>query len=84
MGISRYARDKFQKDPTNNSSAIANIMVKYDLILTQFMKKTVTQGQGIFFSRKHSCSLKTHFNAKMSEIRPKKSFIIFLSDPNPI
>ena len=86
MGVSRYARDKFQKDLTNTSSARANIMVKYDLILTQIHEKTVTQGQGTnFFSRKHSWSLKTHFNAKMSEIRPKKVLLfIFLSDPNPI
>jgi len=39
MGVSRYARDKFQKDLTNNSSARANIMVKYDLILTQIHEK---------------------------------------------
>ena len=73
MGVSRYARDKFQKDLTNNSSARANIMVKYDLILTQIHEKNShsRSGDQFFFSRKHSWSLKTHFHAKMSEIRPQ-------------
>ena len=87
MGVSRYARDKFQKDLTNNSSARANIMVKYDLILTQIHEKNSHSRSGdqfLFFFRKYSWSLKTHFNVKMSEIRQKKSFIIyFFVRPQP-
>ena len=43
-------------------------------------KKTeskISVDQIFIFFRKHSWSLKTHFNAKMSEIRPKKVLVFF-------
>ena len=43
-----------------------------DLNLTK-----ISVDQILFFFRKHSCSLKTHFNAKMSGIRQKNFFIIY-------
>ena len=36
-----------------------------------------------FFFRKHSWSLKTHFNGKMSEIRQKKVLVFFFVRPQP-
>ena len=35
-------------------------------------------GPNLFFFRKYSWSLKTNFNAKMSEIRQKQGFSIFI------